>query len=196
MIVFQSSRPIAALSRRPGSPKGCRRLAGGEPPGSPSLYPCALKGRWKRIRFNCSFVLFVPLHFPKLSKAARILPSLSKGRCQGFPWLLPGPSKPIQGVPSHSKPFSEKKDCLFFVRLSSPPSTTTNQSNSNLKSTVAFPKSTIDSDLEKLIWGENGLPAPLLPDLRHSFRSITTWELWDAGQMQTDAGQKFRPPSP
>jgi hypothetical protein len=47
--------------------------------------------------------------------------------------------------------------------------------NSNLKSTV-------DLDLEELIWGENGLPAPLLPDLRHCFCPMVTKELWDTGQ--------------
>jgi hypothetical protein len=62
--------------------------------------------------------------------------------------------------------------------------------NSKLKSTAACPKSTVDLDLEKLIWGKNGLQAPLLPGLRHSFCPIVTGELWDTGQIQTDTGQK------
>jgi hypothetical protein len=62
--------------------------------------------------------------------------------------------------------------------------------HSQSKSTAGHPKSTVDLRCELLICVESGLQTPLLPGYRHSFGSITTRELWDTGQMQTDAGQK------
>jgi hypothetical protein len=64
------------------------------------------------------------------------------------------------------------------------------------KSTPGHPKSTVDLREEKLNCGKNGLQTPFLPGLRHSFRLIATRKLWDAGQMQTDTGQKMNPPLP
>ena len=56
--------------------------------------------------------------------------------------------------------------------------------------TLKYPKSTLDLRCELLICVESGLQTPLSPGLRHSFCPITTRELWDTGQMQSDAGQK------
>ena len=62
--------------------------------------------------------------------------------------------------------------------------------NSQPKSTLGYPKSTVDLGLVLLIWVKNGLPTPPLPDSRHSFRPTMTRELWGAGQIQTDTDQK------
>jgi len=62
--------------------------------------------------------------------------------------------------------------------------------NSQSKSTAGYPKSTVDLLSQSLIWVEKWPANALSPGLRHSFCPITTWELWDTGQMQTDAGQK------
>jgi hypothetical protein len=64
------------------------------------------------------------------------------------------------------------------------------RANSHPKSTSSCRKSTVDLRLEPLIWGENSLPTPLLPPCHHSFCLITIRQLWKAGQMQSDAGQK------
>jgi hypothetical protein len=64
--------------------------------------------------------------------------------------------------------------------------------NSKRESTAGYGKSTVDLGAEPLIQGKNGLPAPFLLDYRHSFSPVTTGKLWNAGQMQTDAGQKMK----
>src|SRR3984957_16132126 len=48
MIDCQSSCLVTPPSRRSVSPEGCGRLARDNIPGNPSLYPRALKGRWKQ----------------------------------------------------------------------------------------------------------------------------------------------------
>jgi hypothetical protein len=121
MIDFQSTRLTTSLCRRLGSPKGCGKLAGGATPGSPSPYPCALKGRWKRIHFRCRFILFGPLPLPKAFQGSQdILPSLSKTDARAFQGPILGYSKPIQGVPSLSKPFSKEKKIVYFLSASFP----------------------------------------------------------------------------
>jgi exodeoxyribonuclease VII small subunit len=67
---------------------------------------------------------------------------------------------------------------------------TTNSANSNRKSTVAYPKSTVDLGLELLIWGKNGLQTSPLRDGWHSFRPIATQERERANQKPAKAGQK------
>jgi hypothetical protein len=116
MIDLQSSRPIVALCHYSVSPEGCWRLAEGNAPGSQSKDPCALKGLWKIIHFNCPFALSVPLSFPKRSKAppgyCQAAPSRVPKAFQGSCWVFPNLSKVFQATPSHF----QKKDCLFFPR--------------------------------------------------------------------------------
>ena len=72
MIVSQSSRLVATLSRSPDSPEGCGTLAGDNIPGIPSLHPRALKGRWIEPP-NCSsspFFNLPTLTFNALNSAA------------------------------------------------------------------------------------------------------------------------------
>jgi hypothetical protein len=184
MIDRQSSQSIVALGHYPGSPKGCRKLAGDSIPGNNPNNPRALKGRWKRIHFSCPFRPSVSLSLSKAFQGTPgILPSLSKPGYQGFPWLSLGLSKPIQGVPSLSKPFSEKKRLFIFYPPHLPHLTTARPANSQSKSTI-------DLELEPLIWGKNGLPTPFLPGYRHSFGPIMTGKLWNTGQIQTNTGQK------
>jgi hypothetical protein len=130
MIDFQSSWSVTPLFRRPGSPEGCGRLAGGQTPGGLSLYPRALKGRWKQsIPFAASFSLSFSTSDHHCLGSIRSILSMF---IRVHPWL----------------------NSLFQVF------TTTNP---NRKSMVAYGKSTVDLDLEKLIWFKNGLPTPLLP---------------------------------
>jgi exodeoxyribonuclease VII small subunit len=140
-------------------------------------------------------ILFVPLSLPKAFQGSPgyFAKPLQDGH-QGFPSLFPSPSKPIQGVPSLSKPFFRKKRLFIFCSPLFPPlSMTANQANPYRKSTVACPKTTADLGYELLIWVKIGLQTLPLPADRPSFTSITTRKWKRANRIQTDTGQKMNP---
>jgi hypothetical protein len=62
--------------------------------------------------------------------------------------------------------------------------------NFSPKSTLGHRKSTLDSGLEPLIWGKNGLQTPFLPACRPYFSPIITRKSSNANQMQIETGQK------
>ena len=164
MIVFQSSRPIVAFRRRRGSPKGCRKLAGHNIPGRQSNGCLRPEGALEKNPFHLFFhPLYALVPSQSYPRQPGYFAKLLQDGCQGFPRLLPRLFQPIQGVPSLSKPFFRKKDCLFFARLFSLPFMTTNPANPHRKSTAASPKSTVDLGCQLLIWVKSSLPTPLLP---------------------------------
>jgi hypothetical protein len=69
---------------------------------------------------------------------------------------------------------------------------TTNPPNPHRKSTAAYPKSTVDLGLEKLIWVKNSLQTPALPAYHHSLCPITTREWNLANQKPAETGQKMK----
>jgi hypothetical protein len=170
MIDSQSLRPVAALCRWQSSPEGCWKLAGGETPGKPSRYPCALKGRRKALT---SFAAS-----PSLCLRA----SASWALASVPVCVRPGQSISIFSTPSTAS-IGSFPTCLEDANLYS-------------KSTPGCCKSTVDLELKKLICGKNGLQTPLLPDHRRSFSPITPRELERANQKQTEPNQKMNPPSP
>jgi hypothetical protein len=80
-----------------------------------------------------------------------------------------------------SRPLSPKNHPLPAALLEYP----------NPKSTMRYPKSTVDLGLEPLIWGKNTLQTPPLPCRRHPFRPITTREWKHVSQNQTKPDQKM-----
>src|SRR5580698_5543578 len=124
MIDCQSSWLVAPLSSRSGSLEGCGRLAEGETPGGLSLYPRAMKGRWKQ---SISFAASSSLSFSAFDlHCLGSIRSILSVFISVHPWL----------------------NSLFLISI---------PHNSKPKSTLGYPKSTVDLGLEKLIWGKNGL---------------------------------------
>jgi hypothetical protein len=64
--------------------------------------------------------------------------------------------------------------CVSVPRWLNSPFWILSPANPKPKSTLGYPKSTVDLGLDLLIWVKNGLPTLLLPALRHSFCLITT----------------------
>ena len=65
--------------------------------------------------------------------------------------------------------------------------------NPQPKSTAGSPKSTVDLRSQPLIWVDKRSASAPFAIRRHSFAPITMRKLWNAGQKQTDTGQKVNP---
>jgi hypothetical protein len=114
---------------------------------------------------------------------------------------FPNLSKVFQATPSHFLkkrlfiicPLSPKSIRGSGLALAFPHPMMAKPANSKRKSTVAYPKSTVDLRSQPLIWIEKrSANAPFVVS-RHSFSPIKTWQSKRASRLQTDTGQKLNP---
>src|ERR1700677_619331 len=181
-------------------------------------------GCMKHIRPPDAF-LGQPVSVASVSSCSKIRVNSSKRTqipkaFQGCYQVLPNLSKVLQAFPSH---FQNKKDCLAFmshipkiilverrllvrcskfesVFISVHPwlesfSLAKGPANSKRKSTVAYPKSTLDLREEKLIWVKKWPVHAILPGSHRLFSQITTRKWNRANQNPTESDQKAKAPA-